>query len=350
MVLFWIILIVFLVMLALPIYVGMKTAGSKSETLFIPQSNTRHPRYFSISFKKIVERALESYDGFGILRMSKDEEVIEADKIELIPNQICSALVYAENNNFVPKEGISFDKEIYCKKNARLEKIPILRAIACRMDLVLGSGTQVMRWADAEGTLTARKNCDLGLSTTSATKLFIGKNCSFKRLYAPEIWLGLEEPEFHGYKDFNMPNEVVINPEIIRNIEYVDDEIVDEDGILPKTIITKYNLRILGNYVVQGHIRSHKDIKIDSNAVVHGNVFAEGNIFIGSNAIVLGVVFTQENIYVDDGAIVGQPNKIKSVVARGNIEFGSNCRVYGYIGAEGTGMICPKIERDEEFA
>ena len=124
---------------------------------------------------------------------------------------------------------------------------------------------------------------------------------------------------------------------------YVDDDVVNENGILQNTIITKYDITVLRNFVVQGHIRSHKDVKIDTNVVVHGNIFAEGNIFIGKNAKVLGVVFTQENIYVDDGAIIGQPNKIKSVVARGNIELGHNCKVYGYIGTEGIGRICPEI-------
>lgn len=343
MLLFSIIFTMFLLMLILPIYVGIQIARNESKPLFIPQSNARNPRYFAMSFKKIMDKAWESYDGSGILRMSKDEEVIEADKEELSSNKLCQSLVCAENKDFVPKEGIIFEKEIYAKKNARLEKISMLRAIACIENLVLGSGTHVIRWADAEGTLTAHNNCNLGLSTTSATKLLIGKNCSFKRLYAPEIWLGHNDDEFNTGSDVAIPKEVIISSEIIRNIKYVDDDIVNENGILANTIITKNDITVLGRFEVQGHISSNKDIKIDNNSVVHGNIFAEGNIFIGRNAVVLGGVFTQENIYIDDGVVIGQPNKIKSVVARGNIEFGRNCRVYGYISAEGIGTICPEI-------
>jgi len=343
MILFSIICIIFLLMLMFPIYVGMKTAQGKSEPLYIQQSNTRNPRYFAMSFKKIFDMAWQSYDGLGILNMSKDEKIVEVDKVELLPGELCEYLVYAEKNDFIPNEGINFQKEIYVKKNARLKKIPMVRAIACMGNLVLGNGTHVIRWADAEGTLIVHNDCDLGISTTSATLLLVGENCSFKRLYAPEMWLGLNKDKFDIGNDITIPKEAVISSEIIRNIEYVDDDIVNEKGILTKTIITKHDITVLGNIVVQGHIRSHKDVKIDVNAIVHGNIFAEGNIFIGRNAIILGVVFTQENIYIDDGAVIGQPSKIKSVVARGNIEFGHNCRVYGYISAEGIGRICPKI-------
>lgn len=330
-------------MLLFPIYVGLKAARRKSEPIFIQQSNTRDPRYFAVSFKKIIDKAWESYDGSGILKMSKNEEVIEVDKIELLANEVCKSFVYAENNNFMPNEGITFDKEIFARSNARLEKIPLIRAIACMKELVLGDGTHVIRWADAEGTLIAHNNCDLGFSTTSATKLLIGKNCLFRRLYAPEIWLGRNDDELDIGQNINIPGEVIVSSEIIRSIKYVDDEIVNDKGILSNTIITEHDITVLGNYVVQGHISSHKDIKICSNAVVHGNIFAEGNIFIGSNAVVLGTIFTQENIYVDDGVVIGQPHKIKSVVARGNIEFGSNCKVYGYIGSERTGKICSEV-------
>lgn len=343
MLLFSIICIIFLLMIIFPIYVGVKASRGKSKPMFIKQSNTRDPRYFAVSFKKIIDKAWKSYEGYGVLRISKDEEVIEADKVELPSNEICKSLIYAEYSNFIPKEGIIFEKEIYARRNVRLEKIPTIRAVACMRNLVLGSGTRVIRWADAEGTLTVHNDCDLGVSTTSAKRLLIGKNCSFKRLYAPEIWLGRNYDGFDIYRNVAIPEGVIISSRIIRNIEYVDDNIVNEKGILPNTIITEHDITVLENFIVQGHISSHKDIKIGSNAIVHGNIFAEGNIFIGSNAIVLGVVFTQENIYIDDGAIIGQPNKIKSVVARGDIEFRSNCRVYGYIGTERAGSICPEV-------
>ena len=343
MVFFLVLCIIFLSMIMFPIGLAMISKQHKTKPLFIQQSNTKDPRYFAASFKKIFDKAWENYDGSGVLRMSREEKVIEIDKVKLEPFKACNAIVYSEKKDFFPSEGIVFEKEIYIKGNARLEKIPMVRAIVCEKSLVLKPGTKVIRWADAEGILTAYNDCDLGISTSSGTQLIIGENCFFKRLYAPIILLGKKAQELDGgIEGIIRPDlDVTIFPNIIRDIKYVDDEIVNEEGILKGTIITKYDITVLGNFIVQGHIRSHKDVKIDDNVVVHGNIFAEGNVFIGMNVKILGLIFSQENIYVDDGAIVGQPGKVKSMVARGDILFGRNCRVYGYIGTEGKGSICP---------
>lgn len=339
MIIFLVICIIFLIMFLSPIFIGLVASKQENTPLFIQQSNTRNPKYFVMAFKDKFESTWESYDGSGMLTLSKEEQIIEVDKTELSPKEICNAVVYAENNSFSPKEGIVFTKEIYAKKNAYLKNIPTIRAIACMGDLVIGSGTCIIRWADAEGTLTINDDCDLGLCTTSSTKLLIGENCTFNRLYAPEIWLGKNNEEFDTGKSGTIPKEIVICSEIIHDIKYVDESIANEDGILSNTIITKHNIVVLENFIVHGHISSHKDVRIKSNAIVHGNIFAENDIFIESNAMVLGVIFTQGNIYVEDDVVLGQPNKIKSVVARGNIEFGRNCVVYGNISAEKTGKI-----------
>lgn len=345
MIFFFILCIIFLSMLIFPIGLAMTLSRYETKPLFIQQSNTKDPRYFAVSFKKIFDKAWKNYDGTGILRMSREERVIEADKVQLLPFQVCNSIVYGEKGDFFPCEGVIFEKEVYIKGNVQLEGIPMVRAIACEKNLVLKDCTKVIRWADSEGTLTVYNGCDLGISTSSGTQLIIGKNCCFKRLYAPIILLGKENHELNKDIDAYVIKEsdVVIFSDIIRDVKYVDDEITNEEGILKGTIITKYDITVLGNFIVQGHIRSHKDVKIDDNAVVHGNIFAEGNIFIGMNARVLGVVFSQENIYVEDGVVIGQMGKIKSVIARGDILFGRNCRVHGYIGTEGKGSICPNV-------
>ena len=49
---------------------------------------------------------------------------------------------------------------------------------------------QVIRWVDGEGLLCVNDNCNLGISASSAYGILLGKNCFFRRLYAPEIRLG----------------------------------------------------------------------------------------------------------------------------------------------------------------
>lgn len=346
MILFSLICIIFITMLAFPIGIGLSIKKFESKPLFIQQSNIKDPRYFAVSFREIFSKGWNKYDGSGCVKLSQLEKVIEVDQNEIPPNNVCNSIVYARSDiDFTPNKGIHFEKEIYAKGNAFLYDIPELRAIACDKNLLLGIDTNVIRWADAEGFLIVHEDCNLGISTSSASKLFIGRNCTFKRLYAPEIYLGIENVNLHKfvYSTFSDKKKVLINQNIIRDIEYVNDDNTDENKVFYNTIITKRNITVLANFEVQGHITSHKNVKIESNAIVHGNIFAEGNVFIGSNARVLGVVFSQENIHMDPDAVVGQPGKTKSIVARGDIIIENNCRVYGYIGTEGNGIICPKV-------
>jgi len=328
-------------MLAFPIGMALSAARLVSMTISIQQSYVKDPRYFSLSFQKMFDEAWKYYDGGGVMHLSRDERIIEADKTVFRPVETCDAIVYAQKQDFFPSEGVNFEKEIYVQKNACLDSIPLLRAIACKGELILGPGTRVVRWADAEGVFTINDGCILGVSATSATRLVIGEDCYFKRLYAPEIRLGIKDVEQENDPRFIRINKAIVFPEIVRNIRYVDDQIVNHAMALRSSIITSYDLTVLGGFEVQGHIRSSREVKINDNATVHGNVFAEGNIHIGANARVYGVVFSQENIFVDSGVTIGLPGKTKSVVARGDISFGNECRVYGYIGAEGTGSICP---------
>lgn len=345
MIFFSMICIIFILMLMFPIGIGLAAKKYESVPLHIQQSNIKNPRYFSLSFQNIFNKAWNEYDGSGILHMSQEEKVIEVEKIKLLPNEVCNCIVYADSLDFSPNNGICFEKEIYARGNVRLEKIPVLRAIACKQNLIIGDGTRVVRWADSDGILIVHRNCDLGISTSSATKLLIGENCSFKRLYAPIIYLGVEKADLdsYAYTFFNDIKDPIVFSEVIRDIEYVDDEITNEKGVLKNTIITKKDLTVISGFEVQGHITSHKDIKIDDNAIVHGNIFSEGNVFIGKNSKVYGIVFSQENIYLETQAVIGQPRKLKSIVARGDITFERGCRVYGYISTEGTGRICPNL-------
>jgi len=345
MIFFLILSIIFFSMLFFPIAIAMMSANYETKPIFIQQSNTKDPRFFAVSFKKIFDKAWGTYDGTGTLHMSREEQVIEGDKVELFPFNACTSIVYLEEKDFLSCEEMVFEKEIYIKGNAQLGNKNTARAIVCEGNLTIKDGTRIIRWADSQGTLTVFNDCDLGISTSSGTELLIGKNCSFKRLYAPVILLGKKKDELHkGILGSITEKSPVIYSDIIRDIKYVDNEITNEEGIIKSTIITKYDITVNSDFEVQGHISSHKDVKIDDNAVVHGNIFAEGNIFIGRNAKVLGVVFSQENIYVEDGAVIGQPGKVKSMVARGSISFGDNCRVHGYIGTETKGRISPKEE------
>lgn len=332
----------FVIMLMFPIlYSLFFLRRSDGKVLEIEQSKIKDPRYFVKSFTALFDQKWSNYDGSGNIFLSREENILEADGLTEYPS-VCHSVVYAENLEFRPQAGIRFEKEVYARQNVHLYGVETIRAICSKKNLVLGSGTQVLRWVDAEGTLTAFDGCDLGISASSTTKILIGINCRFRRLYAPTILFG----QVHGEESLINDHSQNIDLELIalnrfRNIKYVNDDLADAAGALTGSIITIHDITVLNNLTVKGHIRSHKSIRLCDHAAVYGNLFAEEDIYLGQNARVYGSVFTQGSLYAERGVSIGQHGKTKSVIARGRIVFDKNCCVYGYVSSETGGECCP---------
>lgn len=116
--------------------------------------------------------------------------------------------------------------------------------------------------------------------------------------------------------------------------------------LMQKIQISRGDIKVIEDIILQGDIHSDGAVRIMENASVLGNIFAEKDILLEKNATVLGNIFTQGNIIFEEGAGAGQPDKITSVVARGTITFYGSNYVYGYVVSEGCGKI---LKSDREI-
>jgi len=331
----------FVIMLLFPILFSLFfLRKSSGKVLEIEQTKIRDPRYFVKSFTGLFDEKWADYDGSGKILLSREENILEADGLKEYPS-VCQSIIYAINLDFRPQAGTRFEKEVYARQNAYLSGVETIRAICSKKNLVLGNGTKVLRWVDAEGTLTASDDCDLGISATSTTKIIVGGNCRFRRLYAPTILFGQGTGEVLLDECSHNLNLKSTPLDELRNIKYVTNDLADDAGVLAGTIITIYDITVLNRLTVKGHIRSHKSIRLCDNAVIYGNLFAEEDIYLGQNTRVYGSVFTQGSLYAESDVTIGQPGKTKSVIARGKVIFNKNCRVYGYVSSEAGGECCP---------
>lgn len=329
--------LIFVLMLLLPLLAGVVTfEKNDSKTLFVNPDRSKPPRYFAYAFATMFDEKWLEYDGSGTILFSRPENIIEADKAKAYP-KICESMVIAEHHDFIPPTtGIHFHKEIYAKKNAYLYGVNQFQAIFCRENMILGENTEITRWADAQGALTVLDHSNLGISFTSGTELVIGNHCTFRRLYAPIIYLGQTPDKKIDPLEGKDPRiyHMVPRENQKRNIEYVDSSLVNAMGVAEFSVVSKNEVTVPENVILQGNIRSHKGIRIGDNAVVIGSLFAEENIVLGKNVCVLGPIFTQGNIMAKDKAVIGQERKIISVIARGKIWFEGNSIVYGNISCE----------------
>lgn len=342
-------ILIFVCMFAMPLLVAiLHFRMRKGQILKIRQDYVKNARYFGQSFSSLVEKALPEMKN-GMIMLSRQEKVLETDGNQEFVQPDIEDLVIARNTIFCPQqEDLHFQKEIYSEKDALFVKENIrLRAVYSKKRLLFGNKIRLLRWADAECAVAVYDECDLGERVSSGEQLVIGFDNIFHSLYAPVIRLGQrpEEPDrFMEGRDpriFRMP---VINSHEY-NRHYIDDDMVTESGTVPYTIISRGDIKVIEDIILQGDIHSDGAVRIMENATVLGNVFTEKDILLEKNATVLGNIFTQGNIIFEEGASAGQPNKITSVVARGTIIFYGSNHVYGYVVSEGGGKIL-KSERE----
>ena len=341
---------VFVFMLSAP-FAGAIFYCAKREgmVLHIDQSRIRDARYFGRSFANLVEENLSSA-GKVTIRLSRVEPYLDGDEDTTNREKVDEVVICRKQDYQVPEAVRMYRKEIYAAHNLRIQwERVMLRAAYAKESVYLGKESMVDRWVDAEHSLIAKEDCDLGLSASAGEMLQIGAGCRFKRLYAPVIRIG-ERSDWQKRVELaaslTWPKDNA-NLHVRKNIRYVSVEDTDEQHVAPLTVVTSHNLTVLETIIVQGDIRSHKGVRLCDHALVCGNIFAEKDVLIGAGTVVLGNVFTQGNIVVERDAIIGQLGQIHSVVARGNIVLEEGVTIYGFVSCEGGGCVRGRMQQKE---
>ena len=342
----------FFVLLTVPLFGALAYYRLyKAKILFINQNKIRDVRYFGKSFSHMIESRLDEAADHKI-QLSKAEEFIEADENKDFPENVEVLVIAREKDFCIPPETRRFEKEIYAAKNfysASREPIE-LRAVYSGQNMILPENTSIIRWADSYGTLAVYDNCDLGVQTSARKRMCIGMNCSFQRLYAPEIYLGQYPSSLLDERTDKDPRiyQMGIQSQKQVDVRYISKDMIDENGVVDFNVVAKGNLEILEHIIVNGDIRSHKGVRLYDGAIVCGNIFAEKDIYLGRHSAVLGNVFSQGNIYFEEGALAGRRNRISSVIARGRIVFEKNNFVFGYVSCDKGKVLSGDVKKDTE--
>lgn len=340
----------FLVLLLFPIgYAWGVYKKYQPDILGIKKDRTRDPRYFGKTFSKMMRQELlkNQKKRAAILTLSREEGVHYTVDAPL-KEGVYEKLIVAEEEICVVPTQVILRKEMYAKYNICITGDTLLRALYAEHNMVLGNEVNIIRWVDANGTLAVYDNCKLGMSATSALLMTIGKNCKFRRLFAPLILFGqypnqmMEVSHPHQGKVYELKKQKNLR----KNISYIKEDMVDAEGVIPFTVITENDLVVTEKLIVQGDICSSKGVRLCEGAVVCGNIFAEGNILLGKKTLVLGNVFSQDSIKMQDDAVVGRRGSRSSVIARNYIIIEERARVYGYVGCEKGGTVWPLLPEE----
>ncbi len=345
------IFILFLILFLFPpitSYVYYKT--HKTEVLRINQEYIKDPRYFAKSFSKMVEERLPSAKDH-IITLSHDEQFYDEKDLEKLQGTV-DRLVLSKGSITVKKNINQFNKEIYCAKDSIFDVDGLqLRAVYGKSRLLLGNGISVIRWVDASESLSVYDHCDLGISASAGKKMCVGYDCSFKRLYAPQIYLGYRPGQKIEYNKNRNSQIYLMSPhsERLKNIRYINKKRIDENGVCDYSVISWSNVTLTENVILKGNIRSHKGVRICKNAVVIGNIFSEYDVILEEGSLVLGNILSQGTVHIEKGAVIGQDGCISSIIARENVQFAGMNIVYGYVSCERGGKVCEKADKSEKI-
>lgn len=336
----WIMMAAFIILLLLPIlFSALYYKKRKGEVLFINQDKVRDPRYFGKAFAALIEKNIGTAKD-GRIHLSKEEPYMDGNTQKEYPDTV-EKLVICRGKEFHPPQNKEFSKEIYSEGNTFIKGDNILRALYSHGDIVLGNNTEIIRWVDAEGTVAVYDACDLGISATSAARMSIGKNCKFRRLFAPQICLGQYPGKISDPKEGKDERiyRLAVQTDREKNVRYINKEMVNEEGVVDFSVLSWKNVSVTERIIVKGDLRSHKGVRLCEGAIVVGNIFAEQDIVLEPDTCVLGNVFSQGNVYMAKGAAVGKQGTISSVIARGTIQAEPGTFVFGYMSCEKQGEI-----------
>lgn len=329
--------LLFIAMTVYPFWPGYKELkkGEDNENLYIKRDYIRDPRYFGLSFRKLLTPFLPEARRLPV-GVTLAIDLSKKEALTVGPVAAVQAIV-EERMTLFPQAAVlppqsQFAKEIYALSDLAIGSDSTVRAVAGNADCRLATGTEIIRWLDVEGNLLVAADCNLGLSASSRQKIVLGgKNCLFKRLFAPIIEIGTANAlktdfTFAGMQQYPAYSDVVYD---IKKIK--------EAAVFNKNIVTHKKMVVRQDTVVLGNIKAYKELLLEENVKIIGNIFCEGDLIIQNSCRITGTVFVQGNLKVSNNVSFGEKGKIKSVIVRKDVTLGSGVVLHGFVLTEGVG-------------
>lgn len=335
------------ILLLLPLIPAFMELWAKSDAvpLNVVQENAGEIRFFANSFRSYIKGLKEELqestltgmsfegvlpDGTGYLipgsaRQSLDRFLAEADH----PVSVVIASMAALN---IPS-GVTFNKDIYaggCLSGAGRNSY---RAILGEKDIHLGDGSQVQRWVHAAGAFHADSGCQLSGRVSSDRSITLQRSCSFRRLNAPHIEMGvnIQTPPMLPANDLTPP------PAQHRVLHDGDFEIQPRE-IVRGNIVIRGRLRIGAGACIYGGVKSDKDMTLGDGVTIEGSLICASKMHVGRGCLIHGPVIAERRMWVQSGTRCGGPQKPTTMSAP-HVEIEEGVVVHGSLWAREYGVV-----------
>lgn len=122
----------------------------------------------------------------------------------------------------------------------------------------------------------------------------------------------------------------------VKNIRCVGAAETGEDGFLRASVITWHPLVLKSGYIIQGDIKSRRNVFLEDKSVVCGDITSLGSIFVGKSVCIFGSLHARKNIIIQEGAVIGRKEFPQKVFAGQFLKISQECRIYGTVRGANT--------------
>ncbi|MGA2091576.1 MAG: hypothetical protein ABSH12_08995 [Endomicrobiales bacterium] len=305
------------------------------EAQTVDMTYTKEMRYFERSFldKMCAVIGDDSIVGIRTVLLSKTEKIEVSGSRQIMHPQVFETLVYI-HGDLETGNDVSFEKELAVTGSAKLGAENLLRAISVRGDLTIGERSAITRWAGADGDITVKDHCNLGVKVVSEKIIHLGRGCHFKSLAGSSIQVGVQlQPQAA-----DLPRG-----DVHAHAWYIDrDNFSIPPGVtIEEDIIAKTSIIIGAGARVRGSISATGTVGMETGAIVEGSIFADAGILTAENCYVGGNIFSQHEVFLGSGTRVGEPGATRSVIGKDKLSLSPGVIVYGTVYAEREGAVLP---------
>ena len=295
--------------------------------------------FFARNFRQYLERTLppeagagdyagKLLDGTDFLRVNLRPASLEAGPGDRAHNRV----VILDTPQRLPG-GESFLMELYARAPLRGGPKSSFRAVYAEQELALGEGTQVFRWAHANGRLSVGAHSVLRGRISSDAAVTLAGDVVFERIGAPVIAAGAEHEPPPRPPALPQPYRLPEHARRVGDHWRIEGDLGIPEGVwVHDNLVVSGRLRIGLGAIVDGSVKAHQEIELADEAQVSGSVVSRTRVMLGQSAWIGGATIAEQRIRLGRDAVVGRAGQPASVVAP-EVELASGATVYGQISA-----------------
>ena len=339
------------VMFLLPLVPALAELGRKSDALplNVVQQNAGDVRHFANGFRayiKVLEPILEQClkdrstasgalpDGVNYIVLGRTDE---AAMLAFHPQDANHPLLVLAGTDLIVPSETTFPQDIYARGHFAGGEKNSYRAILGDTSIYLGASTTVLRWVHAVGEFTAAgPGCTLYGRLSSESLIRLHAHCSFLRLNAPRIEIGIVDAEAPGHAQFFTGS----NTPASRRFLYDGDFEVQAGQVITSDLVIRGKVRIGSGARISGSVKSVEDMAIEDGVSVEGSLISARGMRIGPHCIIHGPVVAERELAIAAGTRCGSVEHPTTVSAP-RIEVEEGVVLAGTLWAREQGLVVP---------